>query len=315
MTIYPVTRDSRYVITQEGSKYVLRFNGELIAESISRASLAARAVGHYNAANGAPVIEAIEALEPVYIEPANESGLDRRVFRRMANGALEWAHFSDWESHGTRARFYGFASRDLPESIAAQEASESSISFAQFRASRTPVPWLADVPNLGADGVVNGGFTYADGFWLERTDSHFLVTCENMSEAFPLTDEGLLKAEAFLFAYFFEDTDSPESVYLTAKALELACIFSATLADEIGPDNLQTVIERNKSYDSNVCASHDFCDANMTMLHAWRMVHGVKVMPFFLTDSESERGQADMALWGKAWDIAKANAFFTEGNA
>ena len=49
-----------------------------------------------------------------YVEP-KRAGLDRRVFRRMTNGALEWAHMRDWLEDFERARFYGFCSTDLPE--------------------------------------------------------------------------------------------------------------------------------------------------------------------------------------------------------
>lgn len=49
-----------------------------------------------------------------YIEPYR-SGLDRRVFRRMDNGALEWAHFSEWMRDAKRARYYSSILRDVPE--------------------------------------------------------------------------------------------------------------------------------------------------------------------------------------------------------
>jgi len=49
-----------------------------------------------------------------YVEP-KRNGLDRRVFRRMACGALEWAHIAAWLEDFERARFYGFASKELPD--------------------------------------------------------------------------------------------------------------------------------------------------------------------------------------------------------
>lgn len=52
----------------------------------------------------------------VMIEP-DQPGLTRRAFRRMPNGALEWATYADWQANGERARFYGFASRELPASM------------------------------------------------------------------------------------------------------------------------------------------------------------------------------------------------------
>lgn len=56
----------------------------------------------------------------VLVEPELNPGLTRRVFRYMANGALEWAALSDWRENNERARFYGFHSRELPSSMTCQ---------------------------------------------------------------------------------------------------------------------------------------------------------------------------------------------------
>lgn len=53
----------------------------------------------------------------IMIEPEIRPGLDRRAFRRMPNGALEWAYLNDWLARGILARFYGYASRELPDSF------------------------------------------------------------------------------------------------------------------------------------------------------------------------------------------------------
>ena len=52
----------------------------------------------------------------VMVEPVLRKGLTRRVFRYMADGSLEWAAYDDWRSQHERARFFGFASRELPAS-------------------------------------------------------------------------------------------------------------------------------------------------------------------------------------------------------
>ena len=54
----------------------------------------------------------------VLIEPETQPGLDRRVFRQVGVG-YEWAHLSDWRENGERARFYGYAPRELPDSMRA----------------------------------------------------------------------------------------------------------------------------------------------------------------------------------------------------
>ena len=53
----------------------------------------------------------------VMVEPELRKGLTRRVFRRMADGSLEWTSYEDWQAHNERARFFGFASRELPASM------------------------------------------------------------------------------------------------------------------------------------------------------------------------------------------------------
>lgn len=53
----------------------------------------------------------------VMVEPELRPGLTRRVFHRMPDGALQWAALTDWQANNERARFYSFASRELPESM------------------------------------------------------------------------------------------------------------------------------------------------------------------------------------------------------
>lgn len=53
----------------------------------------------------------------VFIEPETDPRIARRVFRLMECGALEYALLTDWQESADRARFYGFASRELPSSF------------------------------------------------------------------------------------------------------------------------------------------------------------------------------------------------------
>lgn len=57
----------------------------------------------------------------VMVEPVLRKGLTRRVFRYMADGSLEWAAYDDWRSQHERARFFGFASRELPASMTSRK--------------------------------------------------------------------------------------------------------------------------------------------------------------------------------------------------
>ena len=54
------------------------------------------------------------------VEPEpHTKNLTRRCFHQMPDGALEWASYDDVQENGTRARFYGFASRELPATMRA----------------------------------------------------------------------------------------------------------------------------------------------------------------------------------------------------
>ncbi len=56
---------------------------------------------------------------PFYVE-RHVDGLDRRVFRYTGNSdELEFAYWSDWRQMNSRARWYGYAPRQLPQSILA----------------------------------------------------------------------------------------------------------------------------------------------------------------------------------------------------
>jgi len=54
----------------------------------------------------------------VMIEPEVRKGLDRRVFKQVGK-VYEWAHLSDWRQNNERARWYGYAPSELPESMRA----------------------------------------------------------------------------------------------------------------------------------------------------------------------------------------------------
>lgn len=50
------------------------------------------------------------------IEPEQRAGLDRRAFRQIGDH-YEWCHLSDLRQNGPRARFYGWSSKDLPQTM------------------------------------------------------------------------------------------------------------------------------------------------------------------------------------------------------
>ena len=54
---------------------------------------------------------------PFYVE-RHVDGLDRRVFRYTGNSdELEFAYWNEWRTMTNSARWYGYAPRQLPQSI------------------------------------------------------------------------------------------------------------------------------------------------------------------------------------------------------
>lgn len=74
------------------------------------------------------------------------------------------------------------------------------------------------------------------------------------------------------------------------------------------PEHLDTIRERNASadYAAPVCATHDFCDANMVMLEAFAAAMGRDARMNDDTPDGEAASQADFALMAAAWEIARA---------
>lgn len=84
----------------------------------------------------------------------------------------------------------------------------------------------------------------------------------------------------------------------------LARLFSVVLRSWLPPEQMAEVIRRNAlPGNERFCASHDFCDANMAMVEAFRVV--------FERDNQAE-SDADTDAINDAWDMAKANHFYPE---
>lgn len=82
----------------------------------------------------------------------------------------------------------------------------------------------------------------------------------------------------------------------------LARKFCEVLRQHLSAHELASAIMLNRNEESpNVCHTHDFCDANMTMLAA---------MESFGVVYESAAEQQDFCrVWNEAWMIAKASEF------
>ena len=99
------------------------------------------------------------------------------------------------------------------------------------------------------------------------------------------------------------DTMESENNRLVTK---VAKSFSHLLLEEIGRDNLLSIIKKNKAQKNGlICYSHDYCDANMIMEQALE-AEGVTVW----NDDEGTMRDDSVALWNDAWNMAKAENFF-----
>lgn len=92
----------------------------------------------------------------------------------------------------------------------------------------------------------------------------------------------------------------------------LASAFRDVLTEWLTPAEFATMRATNAKHAAagtvGICASHDYCDANVAMEEAFERVVGREsVMP-----SEGPQGEYDQALWEAAWDRARV-AFLTMG--
>ena len=84
----------------------------------------------------------------------------------------------------------------------------------------------------------------------------------------------------------------------------LAVKFAELLKRDLTPDQVNEAVKRNKTDEyQGCCATHDFCDANVYMDEA---------LEHFTGKHEVDVNDEDTTnLFNEAWDIAKANEFFT----
>lgn len=94
-----------------------------------------------------------------------------------------------------------------------------------------------------------------------------------------------------------------ETNFTIPSAKNLAREFAQRVLKDVGPENHLELKHRTEQIilrNSNVCASHDFCDANESMIEALAKF-GIEL------DCESDE---QAALINEAWTIAKRNLFW-----
>jgi hypothetical protein len=146
----------------------------------------------------------------------------------------------------------------------------------------------------------------ADGLYY-KGDSIYNPWTADAALATQIADRAEASATARELRSAAKRAGAPQEITLRASALELAQAFSRELRAELTADEIAQVIALNATETSpDVCHSHDFCDANMTMLRALGGLLGLR----------PERVQAQkyphlLDLMGTAQDIAFNHRFFT----
>lgn len=86
------------------------------------------------------------------------------------------------------------------------------------------------------------------------------------------------------------------------KAVELSNEFSTICDATFTRDEYRAIVDANKRHglSSGICATHDYCDANMLMDAAFTKVMGREA------DVSNED---DALLWSVAWTISNASDF------
>lgn len=104
-----------------------------------------------------------------------------------------------------------------------------------------------------------------------------------------------------------ELTSPPSRIHIGA----LAGAFADVLDLWLSPAEIRQMRLANVDHqDDQICASHDFCDANMAMLEAFQTTFGVEPRLELLNGQDG----VDVALWGQAWELAKTS-WLTAANA
>ncbi len=89
----------------------------------------------------------------------------------------------------------------------------------------------------------------------------------------------------------------------TTQTEQVSKKFSEVLREWLTPAEMDEVIIRNEEpryKEGELCATHDFCDANMAMFEAIEKVTGTE------PDTQSDEFTK---LFNEAWVMAKANKF------
>lgn len=138
------------------------------------------------------------------------------------------------------------------------------------------------------------------GHYLTDSDDKFIIACH-------WEDDGGNAA----WSDCLEGASAQEAIK-ASEAARLAWEFAIELERDIGRVGLAKTVRVNKERaDPFTCASHDYCDANMTMAEAYSRLFG---QVEWIEEGHDESDTSGQDRWNLAWDFAKRNHFFTESN-
>lgn len=103
---------------------------------------------------------------------------------------------------------------------------------------------------------------------------------------------------------------------MSERQKELAAEFCKVLREWLSAEEMAEVVKRNQAEeDKNICASHDFCDANEAMDEAFKRLTGASACETRTDTNEGDCKQAScmtdetLDLWNGAWSLAKQAEF------
>ena len=115
------------------------------------------------------------------------------------------------------------------------------------------------------------------------------------------------RADACITTSIPRDEMDPEKIARSIVVSLLAYYFSLTLREWLTPEQMDKVIaDNNKNNDPGLCASYNFCDANMAMLEAFEQL-GIKHPAEY--DGDSPEQEVSVSLWNAAWNLAYTGNF------
>ncbi len=113
--------------------------------------------------------------------------------------------------------------------------------------------------------------------------------------------KALLGSSEAVWNAYAPPAKEPASIDTRRTYVELAKEFCRVIREDLTPEQLTEVLKRNAAEPSDaICHTHDFIDANMSMLEAWQALN----LP-----AQDGNDETQCACWNSAWALAKSSQF------